>query len=203
MAAKAQKLRIKRAMRTAGRPRKEGVERFPGGKIKPFETEKDNMSVAIDARRRIHGMQAANDDTVKSQLAGYTLGRIFLDGKITEEQRQAGDEYAEQIARYHRLVGIPFPSARAQSLFSIKGHDGDVTQSMADRARSATNKMMELQRVLLTCVDGPQVKTTIHNCVVMDYDHLRLMPDQQMLWLRRGLSALVKHKGIAKSAALP
>lgn len=202
-AAKAARLRIKRATRGAGRPRKEGVERFPGGKIKPFETEKDNMSVAIDARRRIHGMKAANDDTVKSQLAGYTLGRIFLDGKITEEQRQAGDEYAEIIARYHRLVGIPFPSARAQSLFSIKGHDGDVTESMADRARKATNKMMEMHRVLLNCIDGPQVKTTIHNCVVMDYEHLRGMPDQQMLWLRRGLSALIAHKGIAKSAALP
>lgn len=194
-AAKAARLRIKRAMRTAGRPRKENVERFPGGKIKPFETEKENMSVAIEARKRMHGANM----NVESPLAGYTLGRIFLDGKITEEQRQAGDEYAEQIARYHRLVGIPFPSARAQSLFSIKGHDGDVTQSMVDRARAATNKMMELQRVLLSCIDGPQVKTTIHNCVVMDYDHLRLMPDQQMLWLRRGLSALVKHKGIAKA----
>lgn len=195
MAAKAQKLRIKRALRTAGRPRKEGVERFPGGKIKPFETEKENMSVAIDARKRMHGANM----NVESPLAGYTLGRIFLDGKITEEQRQAGDEYAEIIARYHRLVGIPFPSARAQSLFSIKGHDGEVTADMASRARSATNKMMELHGVLLRCVDGPQVKTTIHNCVVMDYDHLRMMPDQQMLWLRRGLSALNAHKALAKS----
>lgn len=199
MAAKAQKLRIKRALRTAGRPRKENVERFPGGKIKPFETEKENMSVVIDARKRMHGANM----NVESPLAGYTLGRIFLDGKITEEQRQAGDEYAEIIARYHRLVGIPFPSPRAQSLFSIKGHDGEVTADMASRARSATNKMMELHGVLLSCVDGPQVRSTIHSVTVMDLEHLRGMPDQQMLWLRRGLSALNKHKGIAKSAALP
>lgn len=199
MAAKAQKLRAKRAARGAGRPRKENVERFPSGKIKPFETEKENMSVAIDARRRIHGMTAANDDTVKERYAGYTVGRIYLDGNITKEQLEAADEYAEVMARYHRLVGIPFPSARAQSLFSIKGHDGEVTEDQASRARRATNKMMELQGVLLGCVDGPQVKATIHNAVVLDLDHLRGMPPQQMLWLRRGLSALRKHKELAKS----
>jgi len=199
MAAKAQKLRLKRATRGAGRPRKEGVERYPSGKIKPFETEKDNMSVAIDARRRIHGMEAANDDAVKSQFAGYTLGRIFLDGKITEEQRQAGDEYAEVMARYHRLVGIPFPSARAQSLFSVGGYDGDISADTATRARRASNKMMELQGVLLRCLDGPQVKSTCHNVAVMDLDHMRGMPPQQMLWLKRGLTALKAHNSLAKA----
>ena len=199
MAAKAQKLRAKRASRGAGRPRKQNVERYPSGKVKPFETEKDNMSVAIDARRKVHGMTAANDDAVKSQHAGYTLGRIFLDGRISKEQLEAGDEYAEVISRYHRLFGIPFPSARAQSLFSIAGHDGDVTDDQAARARRASNKMMELQGVLLKCEDGPQVKSTIHNVAVMDLEHLRGMPDQQMLWLRRGLSALNAHKALAKS----
>jgi hypothetical protein len=199
MTAKAAKLRAKRAARAAGRPRKEGVERYPSGKIKPIETEREALSVAMDARRRIHRMTAANDDTVRSQLAGYTLGRIFLDGKISREQLEAGDEYAEAISRYHRLFGIPFPSARAQSLFSVKGHHGDVTDDHASRARRATNKMMELHGVLLRCVDGPQVKTTIHNVAIMDYDHLRDMPAQQMLWLRRGLTALMDHKGLAKS----
>lgn len=199
MAAKAQKLRAKRAARSVGRPRKEGVERYPSGKIKPFETERETVSVAIEARRRIHGMTAANDDMVRDKLAGYTLGRIFLDGNITREQLEAGDEYAEAISRYHRLFGIPFPSARAQSLFSVKGHDGDVTEDHANRARRATNKMMELQGVLLKCLDGPQVKTTIHNVTVMDIEHLRGMPAQQMLWLRRGLSCLMEHKGLAKS----
>ncbi len=194
-ASKAAKLRIKRALRGAGRPRKENVERFPGGKIKPFETEKENKSVVIEARKRIHGANM----NVESEFAGYTLGRIFLDGKITEEQRQAGDEYAEAIARYHRLVGIPFPSARAQSLFSIKGHDGEVSDDLASRARKATNKMMELQRVLFDCEDGPQVRSTIHNVTVMDLDHLRGMPDQMMLWLKRGLNALKVHKELAKS----
>ncbi|MGO7867607.1 hypothetical protein ACC676_39940, partial [Rhizobium ruizarguesonis] len=55
------------------------------------------------------------DETGKSPFAGYTLGRMFLDGLITAEQRQACDDYAEAIARYHKTTGIPAPSPRARS----------------------------------------------------------------------------------------
>jgi hypothetical protein len=192
---KAAKLRLKRSR--AGRPRKEGVERYPSGDIKRSETQKEAMSVAVEARRRIDGWGVkVSDDTVKSQFAGYTLGRIFLDGRITEEQRKAGDEYAEIHARYRRLVGIPAPSARAQSLFSIKGYDGEESETITHKARKASNAMMEVEGILLRCVDGPQVKQTIFNLAVMDYEHLRGMADQQLLWLRRGLTALSQRKDL-------
>jgi len=186
MASQAERLRRKRAAQGAGRPRKEGVERYPSGDIKRHETEKEVLSVAMEARKRIHGLSENN------ALAGYTLGRMFLDGSVSEEQRKAGDEYAEIIARYHRTVGIPAPSARAQSLFSVKGHDGEVTDSLAKRARDASNRMMEVTGILLRCEDGPQVKGTVHNLCVMDYEHLRGMSPQQLLWLKRGLNALIK-----------
>ncbi|MBB4238644.1 hypothetical protein [Rhizobium esperanzae] len=196
MGGKAAKVKTQRANKGAGRPRKANVERFPCGKIKPFETEKDNISVAISARRRIHGFgRTVSDETVKSPFAGYTLGRMFLDGLITAEQRQAGDDYAEAMARYHKTTGIPAPSPRAQSLFAVKGHEGDVTDSLADRARKASNRMMALQAILLRCQDGPQVRSTVYNVTVMDYEHLRQMPPQQLLWLRRGLTALRGAKG--------
>lgn len=186
---KAAKLRLKRAR--AGRPRKEGVERYASGDIKRSETQKEAMSVAIDARRRVDGWgDKVSDETVRGQLAGYTLGRMRLDGNITEEQLKAGDEYAEIMARYYRLVGVPFPSARAQTLFGIKGHEGEETQSITDRARRSSNLMMEVTGILLRCEDGPQVKQTVFNTAVMDYDHLRGMGPQQLLWLRRGLNAL-------------
>lgn len=190
MKTRAAKLKSKRASR-AGRPRKENVERFPSGKIKPSETEKETQSVVVAARKRMNQWEGKTADAkAKDPRAGYTLGVLFLDGKITEDQLAAGDEYALAIARYHRLTGVAFPSARAQSLFSIKGHDGEVTESMAARARESTNKMMSLQGVLLRCVDGPQVRSTVHSVAVMDLEHLRDMPPQQMLWLRRGLNAL-------------
>lgn len=190
-----------RGNKGAGRPRKQNVERYPSGDVKRGETQREVMSVAIEARRRIDGWgDKVADDTVKSPFAGYTLGRIFLDGRITEEQRKAGDEYAEIISRYHRLTGIPFPSARAQSLFSVKGHDGEQSESVTTRARNATNAMMEAIGILLRCEDGPQVRALVHNLTVMDYEHLRGMGEQQMLWLRRGLTALARRKDLRQSA---
>lgn len=189
MTSKAAKLRMRRLAR-AGRPRKENVERYPGGQIKHAETERDVMSVAIEARKRIHGI----DTDGKDAHAGYTLGRIFIDGQISKEQLEAGNEFAQDMARYYSLVGLPFPSARAQSLFSVKGHEGDISQSQADRARRASNRMMELIGLLMQVQDGPQVRQTVMNVCVMDLDHLRNMPQQQMLYLRRGLQRLHEHK---------
>ncbi|MDV4166206.1 hypothetical protein R1538_34720 [Rhizobium leguminosarum] len=202
MGGKAIKIK-QRGNKGAGRPRKQNVERYPSGDVKRSETQREAMSVAIEARRRIDGWGTkVTDETVKSPFAGYTLGRIFLDGKITEEQRKAGDEYAEIHARYRRLVGLPAPSARAQSLFSIKGHDGDENETITQKARKASNAMMEVEGVLLRCVDGPQIKQLIFNVSVMDYDHLRGVGEQQLLWIRRGLTALAKRKqlqGASKS----
>lgn len=196
-ASKAAKLRAKRQ----GRPRKANADRHPCGKIKKAwandnqerenrETEKETLAVALEARKRIHGI---DDNT---PLAGYVLGRIFLDGRITEEQRKAGDDFAETMGRYYRLTGVPFPSPRAQAMGGIRGSDGEVSQSLADAARRATNMMMRLTGVLLRCKDGPQVRQTVHNVCVMDYDNLRSMPETQLEWLRRGLNELIFDKGL-------
>lgn len=191
MSSKAEKLRIKRKSQR-GRPPKQDVERYPGGKIKPSETQREAISTVITARKRMNGWNDnVPDSMAKDPRAGYVLGVLRLDGKIDDDQLEVGNEYALAICRYHSLTGIPFPSARAQSLFSIKGHDGDVSAERADRARNASNLMMRLQGVLLQCVDGPQVRQTINNVTVMSYDHLRTMPPQQLLWLKRGLNALI------------
>lgn len=193
MASKLLKIRTPKRRSSAGRPPKEGAERFPSGQIKPSWTEKEARSVVVEARQRLHG---ANMN--ESPLAGYTLGRIRLDGHITDDQLAAGDAYAEAIARYHRLTGIPFPSARAQTLFSIHGHEGDISADKANRARQASNKMMELTGLLLRCEDGPQVRGMVYGICVMDYDHMRSMKGQQISWLKSGLSALKNHFDLSK-----
>lgn len=194
---KAAKLRAKRT----GRPRKSHAERHPCGKIKHAwsqdnkareqqETEKEAIAVAMEARARIHGIE---DNT---PLAGYVLGRLFLDKRINDEQRKAGDEFAEAMGRYYRLTGVPFPSARAQSIGGVRGSDGDTTESQATAARRASNTMMHLTGVLLKCKDGPQVRQTVINVCVMDYENMRTMPDSQLAWLRRGLNELIFDKGL-------
>lgn len=196
MTSMAERLRKRRQASKAGRPRKEDVERYPSGKIKHAETEREAMSTAVEARKNHNGWTGKGaDERAKNPRAGYLLGVLWLEGKISEEQLEAGDEFALAIARYYRLTGIPFPSARAQSLFTIKGHGGDVTEEAAARARAASNLMMALRGVLLRLPDGPQVNSTVWSVAVLDLDHLRDMPPQQVVWLRRGLEAL-KNSGL-------
>lgn len=190
MSSKASKLRVKRASR-AGRPRKDNVDRYPSGQIKHSETEKEAKAVAIEALKRVHGL-----DYDASGLSGYTLGRMFKDGLVTKQQLESGNYYAEEMARYYMAVGVPFPSARAQDLFSAKGFGGETTLDQARRASAASNKMMELEGVLLRCQDGPRVKSTVFNVCVMDYEGMRTMPEAQLLWLTRGLNALIWHRGL-------
>ena len=197
MASKLLKLRTPKRRSSAGRPPKDDMERYPSGKIKPSETQRETMSVVIAARKRLHG---ANMN--ESPLSGYTLGRIRLDRHITDEMLAAGDAYAEAIARYHSLTGIPWPSARAQSLFSVQGHEGEISQDKANRARQASNRMMELTGLLLRCVDGPQVRGMVQGICVMDHDHMRDLQGQQKVWLRRGLNALKDHFNLSKSTTV-
>lgn len=192
MASKADKLRQLRIRQrvSAGRPRKEG-ERNPCGRLKQSETEKDVMSVAIAGLKNVHKL-----DYDKGGLASYTLGRIFLDGKISKPELEAGNWYIERVIRYYGLVGIPFPTPRAQNLFSVGGYDGEVSETRAQKARAATNAAMRLNTVLSDCESGPQVRSTIFNVCIEDNEMLRMMPDHQMELLRRGLRVLLFEAGL-------
>lgn len=184
---KMRRLRLRQAQ-GAGRPRKPG-DRYPSGKLKPSETEAEVKSVAIAAAKRIHQI----DTDGKDGLHGYTLGRMFLDKKISHEELQAGNWFTEQVERYYRAVGIPSPNPRAQDLLAVRGSDGEVSQSAQDRARRATNMFMRLETVLGSI--GAGVKSTVFNVCVMDMEGLRLMPASQLALLRAGLRALLKAKG--------
>lgn len=193
MAGKLGKPQIKRKSQR-GRPPKQDVERYPGGKVKPSETIKETLSTALWGRKNVHKLET------DSPFAGYTLGRMFLDGKITDEERKAGEYYADCMARYYSSVGIPHPSPRAQNFGTIRGHDGEVSESQQTRARRASNKMMELEGLLCSLPSGRQVKTTVFNLCVMDYENMRSMPLAQLLWLKDGLRALRMHQCLREAA---
>lgn len=190
MTSKAEKLRQHRLKQllVSGRPKKEGVERYKSGGIKRQETEKETLSVAVSARQKIHNI---NPKSIRDQKAGSTLGRMRLDGKIEENEYQAGALYAEQMEAYYRAVGIPSPNPRAQDILSVRGYDGEVSETAKQRARNAKNTFMRLERVLLSCESGPQVRTTVYNVCIHDYENLRMMPKHQLELLKRGLQALM------------
>lgn len=150
------------------------------------------MSAATDARLRLHGVQSVMFKGL--DLAGFTLGRMHLDKKITEPELEAGIHYAEVMERYYRSVGMPSPNPRAQDLLAVRGHDGDPTETAQKRATTATNAMMKAEGVLLR--SGAGVKQTVKSVCVEDIEILRLMPPAQLRLLRAGLRALALCKGV-------
>lgn len=184
-----------------GRPRKEGVPRHPCGQINKAyareQTERETRATVMDARVRVHGLKDEAQQDV-AEFGGYTAGRLYLDGKINKQQLEAGNEYAAVAYRYCLAVGMPMPTARAQELGRVRGYSGEETETAQRRATNATNDMMRLVGVLAQCAEGPQVKSTVHNLFVMDDQALRLMPERQLEWLKRGLNSLIYHDGLRK-----
>jgi hypothetical protein len=92
-----------------GRKRKPG-KRYPCGKRTRQETERDVMSVAIEARRRHFGVTA---EQAKDERLGTALGRLAFRELISETQYQAGVAFAELYQQHHAVFGLPSPSPRS------------------------------------------------------------------------------------------
>lgn len=167
------------------------------------------MQVAISRRIRHLGLVDLRTENgiltaehqAKNLYLGYPLGLLYVDGKITQQQHDAGMKYAEDMWKYYVLVGIPFPSAKAQNMFAVRGMIGDETETRAVRAKAATDKMMALERVLnMVSGNGRKVKTTVFNVAVTEeVEEPRLMPERMLGWLIEGLDELIWHYGVRRS----
>ena len=204
------KFRTKAAKRAArrGRPRLRNVLRTPSGQISRGRAQRELnegqvMETALRQRIGKYGLDSKN---ARRQEAGYVLGRIYLDDRLGDHSKQsglshvrleAGKRYAEDMARYFGLTGIPFPSTRAQNLFAVSGHDGEDSAARVSATRAATKRMMDLEGCLLACHwQGRHVATTVRNICLIDIDEARGWPEHMMEWLRIGLDALVMFYGI-------
>lgn len=192
MSSKGEKLRAHRV--NQGRPRRIGVVRFENGKIDygamRRETEDEVKSTAIKARMRLHDL---NKREAESPHAGYTLGRIFLDGKITERQLEAGNEYALAMARYYLLLGVSV-SVRAFELYRVSGYSGEITsdyqQAMCRATASAEHYDTSWRKKFGS--HWRQIRNTVFDTAFMDLDAMRFMTDRQIRLLRGGLDSIIE-----------
>lgn len=198
---KAQKLALKR-----GRPRLPANEntREPNGqpsrrKERTELLEHETIN-AVGATRMRH-YNIANIEQAINPRFGYLLGRIRMDGAITEEQHDAGQRYSEDMARYYGLTGVPFPSAKAQNLFAIHS-EGDEPAGKGEAAKRARAQMVSLRDTLMACGDintGRRVLHTVNAVCIEDIDHLRNLNPPMLRWLKQGLNALAKFYSTARN----
>lgn len=188
--------------RRRNRKRTVNVVRTPSGQIsraksaiesRERQTEREVMEVAVTARQRHTRLP---EPLAKQPFAGSVLGLMHFDRHFTDNQYEAGKRYAEDAARYYSAVGIPFPSARAFNMFSIRGHDGEISEDRAKAAREASNKIMAIERVLLSMEGGPMVKRKTFEVCVLDDHGAREWTPFTISYVRRGLQALVDYYGI-------
>lgn len=157
------------------------------------------MDVAVSRRIRHMGLVDKGAETALKQAQdprrGYVLGNLYLDGKITEGQHDAGIRYGEDMARYYGLTGVRFPSARAQNLFAVRGDGGDVSENHAQMAKEARQRMTSLRAALLATGDintARRVLHTVQAICVEDIEQARGWPEHMIALLRNGLNKLGK-----------
>lgn len=171
-------------------------------------TEAEARSVVVEQRIRrdnIVPFKGKDGKTVTAEeqaidpRRGYVLGQMLLDGTIRDYQHEAGIRYAEDMARYLGLKGIPFPSPRAQNLFAVRGHEGEESESRVEAARKAEQRMTKLRATLQGVGDidtGRKVERKVAEVCVQDSAEARRWPEHTVSLLRRGLNALAWHYGL-------
>lgn len=191
----------KRALKR-GRPRLVANmnDREPNGQLsrRREASEGRAMDVAVQTRIRHLGLVDNKVETAERQAVdprrGYVLGLLLLDRKITKPQHDAGVRYAEDMARYYGLSGVPFPSVRAQNLFAVRGEAGE-SDARILAAQAARQTMKSLQKALLATGDidtGRRVEHTVKSVCLLDLPESRGWPEHMASWLVRGLNSLAK-----------
>lgn len=194
-----------------GRRKLKGMIRTPSGRISQSdeskqvkksaydaaerETQREAMETAVTARMRHTGLC---EELARKNMAGFVLGLLRIDNRITEREFEAGQRYGTEMAEYYHSNGMPLPSPRAMDMFAVKGYIGDETVSMARRARKSANRRQELEAILLSRPQGRIVKTKVFEVCVEDMASARNWNDGTIWFLKCGLNALGDEYGLDK-----
>jgi len=114
---------------------------------------------------------------------GYTLGRMWADGYVTQRQHDAGKRYAETAQAYRVALGLPPLTAPALLYGDVKGAGPDWDAETAQAAISAHRSAQRLLR-------ASGCHLMVEAVVIHDE------PPLSGACLRRGLDVLAEHFGV-------
>jgi len=196
------------ARRTQAANRKPDLPRAPSGALSrsAFRYEREaeltkaeqteNMAVVVQARVRTG--KASIAAAAASVEAGSSIGRLLMAGKIGRRLYEAGTRFGEDVYRWHRLIGLPHPSPRAINYARV---GGEAACASRDEVREAETRYMAIYRAIaMTGSNHAQVRVTLWNCVVEDFDAAN-WNEYTVGLLRRGLVALADLYGLPADGA--
>ena len=178
-----------------GRKRKPG-KRYACGKRTRQETERDAMSVAIDARRRHFGVTAKQ---AKDERLGTALGRLAFRELISDLQYQAGVIFADLYQKHHVVVGLPMPSP--SSVAGLLINEGIFGASPSEPVLEAIEKLKRRFEEATDALDacdreqrmsrGRRPTLLVHRVICTDEEAMH-WPEEDIGNLRVALNALVR-----------
>jgi hypothetical protein len=178
-----------------GRKRKPG-KRYACGKRTRQETERDAMSVAIEARRRQFGVTAKQ---ARDERLGTALGRLAFRELISETQYQAGVAFAELFRQHHVVIGLPMPSPSSvagllinEGIFGASSSEPvlEVIEKLKRRFAEATSALDACDREQRMS-SGRRPTLLVHRVICTDEDAMH-WTEEDIGNLRVALNALVR-----------
>jgi hypothetical protein len=136
----------------AGRKRKPGL-RYPCGKLKREETEREAMATALAARQRHYGVTAKQ---ARDERLGSSLGRLNMQELISDPQYDAGLRFADLYQAHHAILGLPVPNTSSVAGLMIAAGligashsselDDEAIARLRNRFRAATDALDQCDR---------------------------------------------------------
>lgn len=173
-----------------GRKRREGVKRYDCGQIHHDdrgESAADAKATAMAARSKEVGPQHAG-----KYEAGFELGKAYLRGRISRRLLKAGEQWAMEVDRFHRMYGLPSPFPKAMDWLSARGvsHAPDPTP---EQIHATANTHM--RAITAISVHGRQAMVACRALCIEDVNP-EFWPRHTWKALEAGLDGLASLYGI-------
>lgn len=178
-----------RSKKRAGRKRIVNIRRQPNGQPSRAGQADRTRSVALEARKRMHG---ANKSDATRPEWGFALGRAMLKGELSQLQFQSGLVAADVISFYYRMKGYKRPTPQAFDMFRVVGlSHAEVQIETVEVAEAA---FMRLQRAMRSAASRnghpyASASNTIHMACIEDLD-IGTWPIHMVRYLKDTLDAI-------------
>lgn len=174
-------------MARRGRKRKPNVKRQPNGQ--PSRTrrvaaarEEDIKSVVLDYRRRRYGL---SKEQAGDALSEWQIGRLFLNGIISDIQHEAADRYRRVAVAHRRAICNLDGPPRSPSLERLSS--GEQEERLPADVIARIRKEFDMVDAALRDA-GEAARMTVERTCLADQP----LQDSQTALLRRGLDAVAK-----------
>ncbi len=179
-----------------GRKRKPGL-RYPCGKLKREETEREAMATALSARQRHYGITVKQ---ARDERLGSSLGRLNMQSLVSEPQYDAGTKFGRLHQAHHAIMGLPSPNPSSVTAIMIAAGlvagvttteaEEDTIENLRKRYDAVTDALDQCDRDH-RMARGRKPSLLVYRVVCADED-ATLWPECDLGNLRVGLNCLAR-----------